>query len=583
MASLSLVFHLAVNIMSLPESTATGLSPGGFYPSPPTSPRPAPRDKGLAGKNAGKSTETLETVAIVQEEPKIEKPKIVPPVKRPTTPTGPTPVSDTDVPAVGKDTQIPPLDVWKTALSLDEKKCGAKTKYGKDCDRCGNKVSAKKTDKIEAVIEALRQPGLSDQEVDTQLDNLAKLVHCHFHDDPPRRQARVAEWLAVLPGTPHHPTLERRLRNILGGAVPTKCTSLKKDQKPCGNSVSRADQYYCEKTIRKMLQMATELGDGGDDDDEETDTLADLAVVLRYHMICSTHHRWPQGYQASWTVAINKFRAACQNEWNHLESKKKQQQKTSSQQKTTDVPKTPEKKRATTIHENSIVGAVLTPPPTPESRKARSKSPATYWDRGYDTSAFDVLGKNDTTDGDVQPHDMVRTVAQELLNAEKKLSDNEVNDGFVYVYTVPGNTGFVKVGFTTRDVKERHNEWTKDCNRDSTFLYPAAAAAVAATKKVRHAQRVERLVHAELMEQRVRIYCERCGKQHIEWFEVDADVAIASVRKWSLWMAGEPYEERVTREGSKWYLKETEKKRLGDVPAFLKELQEAVEAGETAK
>ena len=37
-----------------------------------------------------------------------------------------------------------------------------------------------------------------------------------------------------------------------------------------------------------------------------------------------------------------------------------------------------------------------------------------------------------------------------------------------------------------------------------------------------HAHRVERLIHLELGEQRVVKKCDACGKEHREWFEVEA-------------------------------------------------------------
>ncbi|KAF2005471.1 DUF1766-domain-containing protein [Amniculicola lignicola CBS 123094] len=41
-------------------------------------------------------------------------------------------------------------------------------------------------------------------------------------------------------------------------------------------------------------------------------------------------------------------------------------------------------------------------------------------------------------------------------------------------------------------------------------------------RKVPHAHRVERLIHLEIAEQRVKKNCEACGKEHREWFEVEA-------------------------------------------------------------
>ncbi|OAA76115.1 DNA-binding protein [Akanthomyces lecanii RCEF 1005] len=301
------------------------------------------------------------------------------------------------------------------------------------------------------------------------------------------------------------------------------------------------------------------------------DTLEFLSLVLRYHMLCSTHHRYPpKAYQAFWTVKIDTFRAACEAERKIQESKNAQ----------TDVTKLSERKKAKDPYKgvgNSTVKTTLSPP---NNTKDDSKRAARYWsDKGYDTSSFIILGKNDIEEDNVAPHDKISTVAQELLSSAKKIADNEVSPGLVYVFAVPGNKGFVKVGFTTKEVKVRHEKWRKDCNRDSLLLYPLEEV----PPKVKHAHRVERLVHAELMEHNVRIYCERCGMQHIEWFEAEADVAIASVQKWSLWMESKPYEERVTREGSKWHLKKTERERLHDIGTFLKDLQEGIQKFEAAK
>lgn len=62
----------------------------------------------------------------------------------------------------------------------------------------------------------------------------------------------------------------------------------------------------------------------------------------------------------------------------------------------------------------------------------------------------------------------------------------------------------------------------------------------AGVRKVPHAHRVERLIHIELGERRVKRDCEACGKEHREWFEVDAtregvkDVDEV-VRRWVNW------------------------------------------------
>ncbi|KAK9445454.1 helicase [Metarhizium brunneum] len=299
-----------------------------------------------------------------------------------------------------------------------------------------------------------------------------------------------------------------------------------------------------------MVQMST----APPDDDV---TLDDLVAVLRYYMLCHAHQKHTPTYQHEWTFAVNNFQIACQHEMTRRES-----ENVDAEVNTTGIGK----------GGGGGTYPFKTPPSTPNSRKM-SKRPRDYWNEGFDTSPFGVLGKNDTVEGNVTPNQRIRSIAEELLDTGLETSENEINSGYIYLFKVPGNEGYVKIGFTTREGDTRHEEWKKNCNRELKIIYTA-------TKNVPHARRVEKLVHAELMEHRVRIYCERCGKQHIEWFEVSANMAIASVKKWSLWMTGGPYEER---EGSEWHLKETEKKRLHDVGKFVKDLQETVQTFESGK
>ncbi|PNS16158.1 hypothetical protein CAC42_4559 [Sphaceloma murrayae] len=59
-------------------------------------------------------------------------------------------------------------------------------------------------------------------------------------------------------------------------------------------------------------------------------------------------------------------------------------------------------------------------------------------------------------------------------------------------------------------------------------------------RKVPHVHRVERLIHLELADKRVKRKCETCGKEHREWFEVEAtEEAVKAmddvVRRWIAW------------------------------------------------
>jgi hypothetical protein len=274
-------------------------------------------------------------------------------------------------------------------------------------------------------------------------------------------------------------------------------------------------------------------------------------------MLCHVHQKCTPTYRDEYASAIDKFKAACQHERKRRET----------ENAIAEANNTGEGNAAVLVDRGSHT--LITPLSSPKTLKV-SWNP--LWKEGFDTSPFVVLGKNDTVEEHKTPNEMIRSVVDDLLDTNPELSENEVNSGYLYSFRVPGNEGFVKIGFTTRKGETRIEEWKKNCNREPEVLYPA-------TKEVLHAHRVEKLVHAELMEHRVRIYCERCGKQHIEWFEAPEAIVIASLKKWSLWMAGEPYEEKPPE----WHLKEKYKKRLHDVGEFLKGLQEEVEAAELGK
>ncbi|KAK4191321.1 meiotically up-regulated gene 113-domain-containing protein [Podospora australis] len=105
----------------------------------------------------------------------------------------------------------------------------------------------------------------------------------------------------------------------------------------------------------------------------------------------------------------------------------------------------------------------------------------------------------------------------------------------------------LKIGRAT-NVQRRLNEWKRQCGYNLSLIryYPYVPSNSPATgeRKVPHSHKVERLVHIELtgmgLRDTDRDKCEACGKEHREWFEVDASrKAVAEVdevvRKWSDW------------------------------------------------
>jgi hypothetical protein len=103
----------------------------------------------------------------------------------------------------------------------------------------------------------------------------------------------------------------------------------------------------------------------------------------------------------------------------------------------------------------------------------------------------------------------------------------------------PRNTIFLKIG-RANNVHRRMNEWQRQCGYSLSLVryYPYTPSTPSPTpspqtspnrrvsdvgRKVPNANRVERLIHLELGEQRVMKNCDACGKTHKEWFEVEAN------------------------------------------------------------
>ena len=117
------------------------------------------------------------------------------------------------------------------------------------------------------------------------------------------------------------------------------------------------------------------------------------------------------------------------------------------------------------------------------------------------------------------------------------------------------STILLKIGRAS-NVQRRMNEWTRQCGHDLSLIrfYPhvpsspmpspsSRSASSGSPRKVPHAHRVERLIHLELAEMKVKRDCAACGKEHREWFEVKGDREGVKrvdecVRRWVGWAEG---------------------------------------------
>ena len=118
------------------------------------------------------------------------------------------------------------------------------------------------------------------------------------------------------------------------------------------------------------------------------------------------------------------------------------------------------------------------------------------------------------------------------------LKNRDYKDGSLYIFDRTSSPGHVKIGWTSRTVSCRLNEWSK-CGYKPNLLFSVS--------DVPQAQRVETLAHYELIKEWRREWkCNEgrgCGKSHKEWFEVSIERAEQVMENWTEIMRRvEPYD-----------------------------------------
>ncbi|KAL3476577.1 T5orf172 domain-containing protein [Aspergillus californicus] len=419
-------------------------------------------------------------------------------------------------------------------LDLNGWKCGSRTKTtGKPCNRpIATAKQAKALIRLQLLVSLLR---LSENP-EKELRLLAKTVHCHHHKHDPDLDYRVEKWKAALPlgdnaSEPNAP-VGVMITKLLG-EVSVRCVGTTSDNVACNDRMGGRKVQNCSKTIQKIAKPEIH---------SHNDELKYFLRVLAENMYCHVHQSQTPKQVKIWMLEITKFRDA-----EDLESLLTIDDKGNQIQ---DSPKA--KSASTRVSNPKTVGSTLCNQSIPIPRNVRSASPAEYWPEVYDTTPFDVRS---TTEFSKPEKPWVRN---------KVLSPLQKSDrgaGYLYAYEVEGNKGFVKIGYTTRSVKGRLDEWSFDCNRISMPIYPFSVNTRAA---VPNAARVEKLCHAELKGQNIRFHCTGCLKPHIEWFKISPSEAIWVIEKWSKWMRSHPYQPSSIDSSDSWPLKPEEEQRLKD-------------------
>jgi hypothetical protein len=393
----------------------------------------------------------------------------------------------------------------------------------------------------------------SSPEFESELKKLVDIANCQYHLSPKYKDRRIETLTPFFPDGDGdtEPSVDKHIRKAIG-QVSTQCIGITTGNKRCEEGTGGRKVQNCSKTIDEIVKPEVYLDD---------DFLDYFLKVLEANMYCHLHTRRPLKRVAQWKLRIFEIRKKAGSKvMPSIES-----DAAGGSRSQTRAPGARGTRRYSTTNNNALVlqnrGS-----PTPRSSRSLTpdlaRDPATFWPKTYDTTPFDILLRSNRLADYISSYHLIQS------QLELPLDNDERQNGYVYLYEVEGNSGFVKLGYTTRPVEVRHQEWKFDCNRVPRALYPIPSSSAI---PVRYARRVEALCHAELDHRRIRIYCKGCLKQHIEWFEISPAEAIAVIRKWSKWTATLPYEMARLRSGA-WELKEEERQKARNIGRFMKEL-----------
>lgn len=221
----------------------------------------------------------------------------------------------------------------------------------------------------------------------------------------------------------------------------------------------------------------------------------------------------------------------------------------------------------------SFIPRNLSPQTTAALLSELSKPISDYDEAGYIYIFW--LTDHETTPSETVAASLLPAPAQPPSQRRRQRRPSDVMSEFSYkpdsIANQSKRTIQLKIG-RANNVRRRMAEWQRQCGNNVSLvrfypyipssaepsptseptlgaaLYPESSRAQHGrqrseselVRKVPHAHRVERLVHIELAEQRVKKDCQACGREHREWFEVDATedgvkAVDETIRRWVRW------------------------------------------------
>jgi hypothetical protein len=426
--------------VSLPGSSdTTAVAP---HPSPPNSP-PDYHCSLVAEEDCGSKCYSATSVSLAGASHRIISPGFV---TRPNSPK-----KDLTIEALN-------LSTLKDLLGIRNWQCGA---LAKDKKKCGWYILRKLRDPIDIHIRSILMLHRSSSRLQADLEKLIDLVHCSHHKRGYAREIRLDAWTVIFPRGPDQASsgalVEREIASSFG-QLTTQCIGTMLENRRCKNKIGGQRTQNCTKTIKEIAEAGVYMNDIN---------LDHFLRVLAANMCCY-HHNNQSSLQrvTSWKERIVAIReragvVSTQPEESTLIDSSERRD---SNNKPPTIPNT-----SITQRRRIPLKVLDQTPPSPCSSIDCFRNPAAHWSNEYDTTPFDILEKSEKPDDYKASYNAVR------CNIMEKLDIDEQEAGYVYAYEVEENKGFVKIGYTSRPINTRHNEWSFDCNRRSILLFPNPA------------------------------------------------------------------------------------------------------------
>lgn len=444
-----------------------------------------------------------------------------------------------------KEAMVLDSETLRARLKLNDWRCGGSKPNGEPCQQ---QIHEKRQANIRSQLEKISTLSQTSENLGVELETLIMLVHCWSHDHGNAKEDRLELWAEVFPQGSVSLTaaIEKQIKKALG-RVEQRCIGINQQRERCGRNIGGQRVQNCRKTINEILQP---------DVYRDTELLEGYLRILEVNMYCPSHIdkqgcKMLSTWKSSIVDILEKFNCELVRDASLLVSSVEDDAEAIDSEtvsESTDVTKE--------IVRNN--GQLSTPRNTRSLSPEFYHSPSKFWPSALDVSPFKRLPRLDGIPNPKECYDQVKKVVTRDLAKTHNL------EGYVYLYEVEGNEGLVKIGYT-KTLDKRHKDWAFDCNRKTKLLYPLLKDDLVT---VPNARRVEELCHKELDYCRIRVHCEACLKEHIEWFEISPKECIQVVKKWSQWMRTSPFANVLANK--KRPLKGEEKEKTANMDEFMK-------------